>query len=376
MYKKQPKERSVAPPRRQAAVGVAARPFLCLCMFLLLFHALTFPALGANVTLGEVRSEAGSVAIPVELTAQHENGIAGLQFDFQFDEEQLVFWDATTGEAAEQADRDILFNQLSDGTIRVVVAGFDETMMQDGTVVTLHFDTVDPEASPEATYTLDKVVLSGFHGETIEEALPEEGETEKSSEPTPKGTSIEEDTEPTNETSSEVDVADAATEAEDVSAAKTDLVAPPSARGPSRSPSPKSATPYTGPIVETGNKQADRTQPSFIKQERSQVPEVTHGFDNAITKRTPNPQKMERQFSEEPRDEHDVAVPEKQNFLKVASFIGHPQPASTVALPKSVPPVLHKAVPRQTTAAKTAVAWTAVVLLLVVIIAVRRRVLG
>jgi hypothetical protein len=372
MYKNQPKERSVAQPRRQAALGVAPRPFLGLCMFLLLSHALAFPALGADVTLGETRSEAGSVAIPVELTAQSENGIAGLQFDFQFDEDELVFWDVSTGEAAEQADRDIMFNQLDDGTIRVVVAGFDETTMQDGTVVTLHFDTVDPEASPEAAFSLDKVVLSGFHGEIIDEALPEE-EALKSSESNPSDASIAEHATDT------VSKADAASEQEDAPAVESDGVALASgsdAQGPSKEPSPKNATAPVVQIAETLSKPTERTRPALGSRERPQPNQVARGFDNVVAKRAPNPHKAKRQFSGNPREIHDVAANEKPKPIKVASFLGHPRTTAIEVLSESVHPGARPATARQSTAARTALAYAAVLPLLVVIIAIRRRIFG
>ncbi len=133
----------------------------------------------ALVSLGGSTMHAADLGIPttvvaaggsadVSITFRSEgSAVAGLQCDFAHDSNILIT-SATPGSAALLAGKAVQTALLSDGKLRVMIVGFNQTFVSDGSVVDLTVQ-VDPFAKP-GRYTLrcDNVTGVAPTGEEVE----------------------------------------------------------------------------------------------------------------------------------------------------------------------------------------------------------------
>jgi hypothetical protein len=93
--------------------------------------------------------------------------VAGLQCDLVYDEDIFIVA-ITPGDAGPSAGKGVQVSLLPDGTIRVITAGFNQTVMPDGTFVNLRV-LVSPSAQPGPhTLRCDNAVATTPSGEQIE----------------------------------------------------------------------------------------------------------------------------------------------------------------------------------------------------------------
>ncbi len=81
----------------------------------------------------------------VELTmALSNNGAAasvgGVQMDVSFDAATLTLTTVQPGASAQEAGKNVSFNELSQGVVRIIVAGLNQKTIQDGALAALAFD--------------------------------------------------------------------------------------------------------------------------------------------------------------------------------------------------------------------------------------------
>jgi hypothetical protein len=84
--------------------------------------------------------------------------ISGFQFDLHYNSEALTIT-PSLGPAASNAMKEISFNILLDGTLRVVVIGLNQTEIGDGVVVVLSAQATSE--CEERSYPLDVTNASG-----------------------------------------------------------------------------------------------------------------------------------------------------------------------------------------------------------------------
>jgi len=130
-------------------------------------------ALAATLTAGEVAASPGQagVALPLALSSEQGENVAGIQVDVSFNDSALLLETIEPGEAAVQAGKEVVFNALDEGTIRIIIAGFNQDAIPDGVVAYARF-TVDEQA-PDGAYplTLEGLLMAGPFGDPI----PSEG---------------------------------------------------------------------------------------------------------------------------------------------------------------------------------------------------------
>lgn len=141
----------------------------CALYGLPLAMGIAFASQAAVVVLQSPEISGGLVAIPVYLVPQDGDQTASLQFDFDFDFTSVAVASIETGASAVQAAKDVMFSQMADGTVRVIVAGMNQDVLGEGVVATVYLERIDrSEANPAVE--LDSIVLSDPVGNAIETA--------------------------------------------------------------------------------------------------------------------------------------------------------------------------------------------------------------
>jgi len=74
------------------------------------------------------------INVPVTIVTDGADLPASLQFDLSFDTASYALLDVQVGDAAAQADKSVVFNESTPGTITVVVAGLNQNTIPDGVV--------------------------------------------------------------------------------------------------------------------------------------------------------------------------------------------------------------------------------------------------
>ncbi len=110
--------------------------------------ALAAPVSGAEVKAALVSASPGEngVSVPVDLTSSTGVSVSALSFDLSFDPNRLTFYQATVGDAALAAGKQVASSIVAEGTVRVIVYGLNQTAIGDGTIVFITFD-VDGNAT-------------------------------------------------------------------------------------------------------------------------------------------------------------------------------------------------------------------------------------
>ena len=117
----------------------------------------------------EAGEDSGEVSIPVYLDAAGDESVASLQCDLRFDGAALGFLNADVGEAAEGAEKLAHANLIRPDCVRIIVAGFNRTIIAPGPVAWIHFEAAGPLS--ETTIHLETAVLSDPHGNAVDVVL-------------------------------------------------------------------------------------------------------------------------------------------------------------------------------------------------------------
>jgi uncharacterized protein (TIGR03437 family) len=115
----------------------------------LTFFLCTLAAQAAQITVSSVSATAGSTVPDNIQFASQGAQCAGLQFDLQFDSSLTIT--ATLGASGTAAGKSLSTSKISSGTTRFLIAGFNQTVIGDGVIVSLSIVVPNPSAS---TYTL------------------------------------------------------------------------------------------------------------------------------------------------------------------------------------------------------------------------------
>jgi hypothetical protein len=138
--------------------------------------ALAAPSSGAEVKAGNASGFPGEsgVSIPIDLTKASGVSVSALSFDVSFDANRLTFNQATVGDAALAAGKQVASSIVAEGTLRVIVFGVNQTDIGEGKVTYLSFDIDGNAASGVIPLTFSNaagaapdaspVVLTGVNG--------------------------------------------------------------------------------------------------------------------------------------------------------------------------------------------------------------------
>lgn len=154
-------------------------------MATLLFGAILLPAVGLDLHFGQRVVSPEAIAFPLFLEVGSDEPVASLQADIGFTADSLEFFQAFPGEAASAAGKDLAVAVLGDSQLRIIVAGFNQTLVPGGVVAELYF--VPLGNAQAGSVQIVGAVFSGPSGENLPPSVPptegerppetEEGET-------------------------------------------------------------------------------------------------------------------------------------------------------------------------------------------------------
>lgn len=104
--------------------------------------------LAATLTVEETRGvpQQVNLGVPVSFASATGEYVSGVQFDLLFDAGVFILGTVEGGEAASEADKDIVFSEVAPGTVRVMVAGMNQNIIPDGVLARARLD-VSPDTA-------------------------------------------------------------------------------------------------------------------------------------------------------------------------------------------------------------------------------------
>jgi len=123
----------------------------------------------ATLSVGSASGSPGdkNIAVPVGLTSTPGEKVCGFNFDLSFDTSRLSFKEVTLGSGAVDAGKSLSFSQPSSNTIRVIVVGLNQNVIDDGEVLTFTFDILDKASGGKAEITITKPSISDPKGKLL-----------------------------------------------------------------------------------------------------------------------------------------------------------------------------------------------------------------
>ncbi len=123
----------------------------------------------AVLTAGDAQGHAGdtNVAVPVTLDAATGESVAALQFDVLFNPATLGLPDVTLGAAAAAAGKSLSHNLLQPGRMRVLIAGLNQTVIEDGVVAEAQFSIAADAAAGAEPIAFSGIILSDPNGQSV-----------------------------------------------------------------------------------------------------------------------------------------------------------------------------------------------------------------
>ncbi len=106
------------------------------------------PATGAVVTLQPPQAVQGLYAIPIRVAPASAEQMASLQFNVSFNAANTSVVSIEAGAIASAALKDVIFSTISPGNIKVVVAGLNQDILQEGIVATMYMQSATTETTP------------------------------------------------------------------------------------------------------------------------------------------------------------------------------------------------------------------------------------
>jgi hypothetical protein len=139
-------------------------------MFLFLIVS---PLEAATLSVGSGAGSSGdsNIAIPVSLSATPAEEACGFNFDLKFDKTRLDYKSATIGEKAEQAGKSLSSSRPADDVVRILVIGFNQTVIENGVVVNFTFDIKSNAPGGTAALTLVDRDISNCAGDLLSSSV-------------------------------------------------------------------------------------------------------------------------------------------------------------------------------------------------------------
>jgi hypothetical protein len=129
------------------------------------------PAVSLDLRLGPSSVSPEAVAVPVVLDVVPEEPVTSLQADVLFPANELEFYQAFPGEAASFAGKNVAVALIGESALRLIVAGFNQTIMPSGVVAELYFVPRGEGSIPPLA--LANAVFSGPEGDTVNPFEPD-----------------------------------------------------------------------------------------------------------------------------------------------------------------------------------------------------------
>jgi len=127
-------------------------------------------ALGASAaTVSGPRIETGpgqGVVLPIAIASGSGEDVSGVQFDLVFDPALLTAGAITAGSAATDAGKILSTNEVARGQLRIIVAGLNQTVIDDGELLLAEF-VIEADAAVNAVVAIERLVLSDPSGRSV-----------------------------------------------------------------------------------------------------------------------------------------------------------------------------------------------------------------
>lgn len=121
---------------------------------------------GATVALGNATAFPGfgQANMPVSLSLEPGDQVAGAQWDLVFDSNVLNLCAIHAGPAAIIAGKSVSFSTLSPGTVHVLVTGLNVNVIPDGILATVVFSVASGAPGGDREVYLDNVIFAHPYG--------------------------------------------------------------------------------------------------------------------------------------------------------------------------------------------------------------------
>jgi len=136
-----------------------AGPLLCMVMVSGICRAATLTVGSESAMPGETE-----VSVPLSLVSGPGEEVSGIQCDILFDADVLSLPKVAAGPAAIAAVKQLSFDNIDDGRVRVIIAGLNQNAVSDGVIAYALFDIADNAPGSEQRVVLDAVLLSSCYG--------------------------------------------------------------------------------------------------------------------------------------------------------------------------------------------------------------------
>jgi hypothetical protein len=109
----------------------------------------------ATLTAGSNSGVPGDkdIPIPINLSSSSSEDISGFNFDLNFDTSRLSFQEVTLGPKSAEAGKSLSTSRPSADVVRVIVIGFNQNIIENGTVLNFTFDILS--SAPAGTAELN-----------------------------------------------------------------------------------------------------------------------------------------------------------------------------------------------------------------------------
>lgn len=148
-------------------------PFLILVMLLSMPLSVSAQSDSANLSVGSGSGLPGAsgITIPVSLASQGGTEVTGLNFDLNFDANQLTVQNVSAGSAASSANKSVSWASPSSGAVRVIVFGLNQTPIPNGTVATVTFNVKSSTSPGNSALSLSGATATDSDGGGISLSL-------------------------------------------------------------------------------------------------------------------------------------------------------------------------------------------------------------
>ena len=116
----------------------------------------------ATLTVGSASGSPGEkdIPIPINLNSTPSEEVCSFNFDLRFDASRISFKEVTLGPKAKEAGKSLSFSQPHFDIVRIMVVGFNQNKIENGTVLNLTFDILNTAPSGKAELIITDPAIS------------------------------------------------------------------------------------------------------------------------------------------------------------------------------------------------------------------------
>ena len=144
--------------------------FICFILLSLSFLLLLTPSLeAATLSAGSASGMPGdtNILIPITLSSSGGEEVSGFGFDLTFDISRLSFKGVSLGPKATEAGKSLSKSQPGPDSVRVMVIGFNQTVIGNGVVLNFTFDILSSATSGTAALTISSPSITDPQGQLL-----------------------------------------------------------------------------------------------------------------------------------------------------------------------------------------------------------------